>query len=325
MLLSDSDCPLITIGVTAFNAEKTIEAAIRSATNQLWPNIEIVVVDDCSSDKTPEILNDLVKQNVNMRVYRSEQNKGVAVTRNRIIQEAKGEFIAFFDDDDESAPERLTRQYGRILEYEREFAQGQPVICHTARLQRYPDGSERYAPTMGITLGRLAPHGPQVAERILLGRPIKDGFGAMATCSQMARKTVYLYQGLFDERFRRCEDTDFNIRLAMSGGHFPGTADALVTQTMTLRSDKNLSEERFYVLQFYSKHKSLMKNENLFGFCQDWINIKFDLLEGHNWQFIIKLIGLMVRRPFTTLKRLWWTFPNMRHNLQFSKLHNFRE
>jgi len=317
--------PLITIGITAFNAENTIETAIRSAVGQTWPNIEIVCVDDCSSDRTLGVLANLKKTHSNLRVYRNDKNGGVAVTRNHIIEEAKGEFVAFFDDDDESAPERLACQYERIVEYERDFAKGQPIICHTARLQRYPDGSENYAPTMGTTPGKSAPHGRAVAERILLGRPIRDGFGAMATCSQMARKAVYLDQGLFDERLRRCEDTDFNIRLAISGGHFPGTADALVTQTMTLRSDKNLPEERFYVLQFYSKHKSLMEKENLFGFCQDWINVKFDLLEGNHWQFAIRLLGLMIRHPFATLKRLWWTFPNMRHNLEFSKFHNSRK
>jgi glycosyltransferase involved in cell wall biosynthesis len=317
--------PLITIGVTTFNAEKTIKSAVGSAAFQTWPNIEIVCVDDCSSDSTLQILADLEKAYPKLRVYKNDHNEGVAGTRNRIIQEAKGEFIAFFDDDDESLPERLVRQYERIVEYERDFAQGQPVICHTARLQRYPGGEEQYVPTMGTEIKKVAPHGPAVAERILLGRPLKNGYGSMATCSQMARSEVYQNLGLFDKRLRRCEDTDFSIRLAMSGGHFPGIADALVMQTMTMRSDKNLSEERYYVLQFYSKHRSLIEKENLFGFCQKWIKLKFDLLEGHRWLFVIELLKLFVRYPLATLKRLWWTFPSMQHNLQFSKFHNSRK
>jgi glycosyltransferase involved in cell wall biosynthesis len=314
--------PLITIGVTAYNAEETIASAIHSAAGQNWSNIEIVCVDDCSSDQTLEILAGLKKTHSTLQVYRNDQNGGVAVTRNRIIQEAKGEFIAFFDDDDESLPERLTRQYERIVEYEREFAQGQSVICHTARLQRYSGGEEHYVPTMGTEKKAVAPHGPAVAERILLGRPLKNGYGAMATCSQMARRSVYQNLGLFDEGLRRCEDTDFNIRLAVSGGHFPGIADALVMQTMTMRSDKSLSEERSYVLQFYSKHKLVMEKENLFGFCRDWITLKFDLLEGHRWQFLVALLRLIAKHPLATLKRLWWTLPTMRHNLQFKKFHS---
>jgi GT2 family glycosyltransferase len=316
--------PLITIGVTAFNAENTIESAIRSATGQTWSNTEIVCVDDCSSDKTLEILADLKKTHPTLRVYRNDQNGGVAVTRNRIIQEAKGEFIAFFDDDDASAPERLTCQYERIVEYERDFAQGKPVICHTARLQRYPDGSEHYAATMGTAMGELAPHGRAVAERILLGRPLKHGYGSMATCSQMARRSVYQGLGLFDENLRRSEDTDLNIRLALAGGHFIGIAEPLVTQTMTLTTEKHLAEERSYTLQYIKKHKAFLDQTGSYDFCHRWIDAKFDLLERKKVKFITKLLKLFICFPVATLKRLYGSLPGVKGNLQFSEFYNSR-
>jgi len=315
---------LITIGVTAYNAEKTIGEAIRSAVGQTWSNIEIVCVDDCSSDRTLEVLADLEKTYSNLRVYRNNQNEGVPVSRNRIIREAKGEFIALFDDDDVSAPERLTRQYERIVDYERDFAQGQPVICHTARQQRYSDGSEGYEPTMGITLGRLAPHGPQVAERILLGRPLRDGIGSMATCSQMARRKVYQDLGLFDESLRRSDDTDLNIRLALAGGHFAGIAEPLVTQTLTLTTEK-LADERFYTLQYIAKYKSFLDQTGSYDFCRRWIDAKFNLLEKKRVKFLMKLLKLFICFPVATLKRLYWSLPGVRSNLQFSKFYNSRE
>jgi len=323
--LINSAQPLITVGVTAFNAETTIESAIRSAAGQTWLNFEIVCVDDCSSDNTPQVLADLEKKHPNMRVYRNDQNGGVAVTRNRIIREAKGEYIAFFDDDDESAPERLTRQYERIVEYEPDFAQGQPVICHTARLQRHPDSSERYAPTMGTAQGKLAPHGRAVAERILLGRPLKDGFGAMATCSQMARRKVYQDLGLFDEELRRSEDTDLNIRLALAGGHFVGIAEPLVIQTMTLTMEKHLAEEYSCTLQYIAKHKAFLDETGFYEFCQRWIDAKFDLLEGKRVKFLIKLLKLLFCFPVATLRRLFWALQGVRGNLLFSKFHLSRK
>ncbi len=323
--MSDSNYPLITIGVTAFNAETTIESAVRSAAGQTWLNIEIVCVDDCSSDNTPQVLADLEKKHPNMRVYRNDQNGGVAVTRNRIIREAKGEFIAFFDDDDESAPERLTRQYERITDYEREFAHGRPVICHTARLQRYSSGEDRYIPTMGTELEGIAPHGTAVAERILLGRPLKNGYGSMATCSQMARRSVYQDLGLFDTGLRRSEDTDLNIRLALGGGHFVGIAEPLVTQTMTLTTEKHLAEEHSCTLQYIAKHKAFLDKTRSYDFCHLWIDAKFDVLEGKKVKFLTKLLNLFFCFPAATLRRLFWALPGVRSNLQFSKFHHSRK
>jgi GT2 family glycosyltransferase len=316
--------PLITIGVTAYNAEKTIATAVRSAIGQTWSNIEIVCVDDCSSDRTLDVLADLEKAYSNLRVYRNNQNGGVAVTRNHIIREAKGELIAFFDDDDESAPERLTCQYQRIVEYERDYAQGQPVICHTARLQRYPGGEDRYAPTLGTELGTVAPHGLAVAERILLGHPLKNGYGSMATCSQMARRSVYQNLGLFDESLRRSEDTDLNIRLALAGGHFVGIAEPLVTQTMTLTTEKHLTEERVYTLQYITKHKAFLDQTGSYDFCHRWIDAKFDLLERKRVEFVTKLLKLFFCFPVATFKRLYGSLPGVRGNMQFSKFYNSR-
>jgi glycosyltransferase involved in cell wall biosynthesis len=316
--------PLITIGVTAYNAEKTIASAIHSAAAQTWSNIEIVCVDDYSSDRTLEVLAGLEKKHSTLRVYRNDQNGGVAATRNRIIQEAKGEFIAFFDDDDEGLPERLTRQYERIVEYERDFAQGQPVICHTARLQRYPGGEEHYAPTLGTELEAVAPHGPAVAERILLGRPLKNGYGAMATCSQMARRSVYQNLGLFDESLRRSEDTDLNIRLALEGGHFVGIAEPLVIQTMTLTTEKHLAEERSCTLQYITKHKAFLDQADSYDFCHRWIDAKFDLLERKRVIFLIKFLKLFFCFPVATLKRFYGSLSGVRGNLQFSKFYNSR-
>jgi glycosyltransferase involved in cell wall biosynthesis len=317
--------PLITIGVTAFNAETTIESAIRSAVGQTWPNFEIVCVDDCSNDNTLQILADLEKKHPNMRVYKNDHNGGEPVTRNHILQEAKGEFIAFFDDDDESAPERLTRQYQRIVDYEHDFAQGQPVICHTARLQRYNDSSELYEATMGTAQGELAPHGRAVAERILLGRPLEEGVGSMATCSQMARREVYQELGLYDERMRRMPDTDLNIRLALAGGHFVGIAEPLVTQTMTLTTDKYLSEERSYNLKYITLHKSFLEKTGSYDFCWRWIDAKYDLLEGKQIKFMVKLSKLFICYPVATLRRLYWSIPGVRNNLQLRKFHNSRK
>src|SRR5262245_33193859 len=104
---------LVTIGITAFNAAPTIERAVRSALAQSWRPVEILVVDDGSKDATPEILAKLRRDQPELRLFRHDKNQGVAAARNRILAEAAGDLLAFFDDDDESLPERVETQRRR--------------------------------------------------------------------------------------------------------------------------------------------------------------------------------------------------------------------
>ncbi len=315
------DRPLVTIGITAYNAAETIECALRSALAQTWRPIEIVVVDDCSSDETPTKLRLLCASHPELRVFRNERNGGVAVARNRIVEEAKGEFIAFFDDDDESLPERVETQLRRIRDYERNFADGAAVICHTVRRQRFPDGSECLIPTMGLREGRPAPSGWAVAERALLGSPLGDAYGACATCSQMARASTYRALGGFDAKFRRSEDSDLVLRLAKAGGHFVGVGQPLVLQNMTKSLDKSLAGEKKFMLMLLDKHRDVADRAGLYDFCHRWIDIKHAWLEGRKVAFIEALVGLALRHPLQTARRLVLAVPNIGLNRAFGRFH----
>ena len=313
--------PLVTAGITAYNAVATIERAVICALAQSWRPLEIVVVDDASTDETPAVLERLAAGYVEVRVFRQPQNTGVAAARNRILAEAKGEFVAFFDDDDESLPERVEVQLRRILEYERDFAEGEMVICHTARRLAYPDGHERIAPTMGQREGRAAPAGLPVAERIILGTPLENGYGSCATCSQMARLDTYRSLGNFDPEFRRGEDTDFVIRAAKAGGHLVGIARPFVLQAMTRSSDKSLTGERRYWLMLLDKHRDVPDRFGQYALCRRWIEVKHDGLEGRKGRFLLGMAGLLMCHPAWTLRRLSLALPNLGLNRAFGHFH----
>ena len=316
------DIPFITIGITCHNASDTVEKAVLSAAEQIGDiKTEIVIVDDHSDDDTIQILKQLEKQNPNLNIIYQSVNKGVAASRNKIIEQAQGEFIAFFDDDDISAPDRLQKQYERIISYEKQYAGEGLVICHAARTQIYPDGAHRYEPTMGMNEG-IAPHGAAVADRILIGRPMPHGFGSIATCSQMARTQIYKDLGKFDESFRRGEDTDFNIRAALAGAHFVGLAEPLIIQTMTMASDKKLSDDVGYVFQLLQKHKILVETKTSYKFCHAWLMAKYEFLQGHKGRFILKMMGLMLTNPVRTVRRLFWSLPNFYFNLKLQQFHS---
>jgi glycosyltransferase involved in cell wall biosynthesis len=313
--------PLVTIGLTCFNAADSVERALNSALAQTWRPIEIVAVDDCSTDATREILHRLAEKHIELRVFSNTQNGGVAISRNHIIKEARGEFVVFFDDDDESLPERITKQYERITNYEKEFADGASVICHTARKVIYPDGKEKIEQTMGQSVGKLAPHGNAVAQRILLGKPLEDGYGACPTCSQMARLTTYVSLSGFDPVFRRSEDTDYNIRLALSGGHFVGIEQPLVIQTMTQTSDKSLEDEYRYLLLMMNKYQLFMNEAGQYEYCLQWVDAKQTLLKGQYFKLVKKLIWLFLTHPFLTCRRLVLALPSLGLNRAYSRFH----
>ena len=312
---------LVTIGITSFNAEDTITAAVESALAQTWASIEILIVDDCSVDKTYSILADLNKKYKEIKIYKNNENMGVAYTRNKILNNANGEFVVFFDDDDASVPERVGLQINRIINYERmQDCQGL-VICHSSRNIFYPNGEQIVARTNGEGVEIVAPHGKSVAENILLGSSHKDLQGGMPTCSQMARLSTYKLLDGFDNDFRRSEDTEFNVRLAKKGGHFVGIARPLVFQTMTKTSEKTLKEEQKYTLMLLQKHRDIPDMYGLYDFCYDWIVAKHLWLQKKKVMFVLEIMKIIIRYPAPSLRRLYVSIHNYRLNNNFSQFH----
>ncbi|MDC5850452.1 glycosyltransferase family 2 protein [Vibrio europaeus] len=312
---------LITLGLTVYNAIDTIERAVYSAVEQSWDNVEIIAVDDCSSDGSFELLVELEKIIPALKVIQNSVNSGVAVSRNQIIKNAQGEFIAFFDDDDVSLPNRVEEQFNRITEYERTFANEDPVISHTSREVVYPNGEVRIEETMGLNVQTFAPNGVSVAKRILFGEHLKDGYGSCATCSQMARTSVYRQLNGFDENLRRGEDTEFNIRLSREGGHFVGVKAPLVRQYMTKTSEKNLSDEYKFMRFILDKHKDMASSERAYQFAAEWLGLKNKLLEKRISKFVLGFGTMVLKHPFLTIKRAVLSLPAFGINLAFSRFH----
>lgn len=313
--------PLVTIGFNAFNAEDTVAPAIASALAQNWPNREIVIVDDASSDGTAARLRELTAGRSEIRLLVNQSNLGLGASRNRIIEEAKGEFIVLFDDDDVSEPDRVAVQVQRILDYERDHANGAMVLCHAARMQNYPDGSRRIERTMGENEQGRAPAGEAVARRILLGTPLENGYGSCAGCSQAARKSTFESLGGFDVNFRRGQDTDFCIRAARAGAHFVGVSTPLVTQTMTSSSDKGLERLRQHALQMLEKHRDFFASEDEYCFTRNWMELKHDWLAGRQLSFFGRLASVATRHPLLTLNRIRMALPQMEGNHAFRRFH----
>lgn len=102
--------PLISVVMPAYNCEKTIGQAVDSVIAQTCPNWELLILDDRSTDGTAQLIEALQGKDERIRAFHNEQNQGVGNTRNRGVELAKGDWIAFLDSDDMWMPEKLEKQ-----------------------------------------------------------------------------------------------------------------------------------------------------------------------------------------------------------------------
>jgi len=107
--------PLVTVIIPIYNGAEFIGAAIESAQTQTYGNLELIVVDDGSTDDSLSIVHAHAARDERIRVI-SQANSGVATARNTAIEAARGEFIAPLDADDLWQPDKLTRQMNRMSE-----------------------------------------------------------------------------------------------------------------------------------------------------------------------------------------------------------------
>lgn len=102
--------PLVSVITPVYNAERYLAETIQSVLDQSYVNFEYILVDDCSPDKSYEIIEQFQEQDKRIRYIKLEENSGAAVARNCGLENANGRVIAFLDSDDKWYPEKLKKQ-----------------------------------------------------------------------------------------------------------------------------------------------------------------------------------------------------------------------
>lgn len=182
--------PLVTVVIPAYNAEKTLHETIESVLHQTLNDIEVVVVDDGSTDRTAAV----TAHFGNLVRCISTPNGGVAAARNLGLGASEARYVAFLDSDDQWEPDKLRRQV-EILE-----AQPDAVGCYTG-IRRVDDKQG----TIGATAGKAY---PDLCRALLLLS------GVVNVSSAMVRRSV---APEFDPRFSQCADWDYFLRLSNRG------------------------------------------------------------------------------------------------------------
>lgn len=114
--------PIVSVVMPAYNVELYVEEAVRSILNQTFCDFEFIIVDDGSTDRTPEILRTFTDPRI--RLLFNEKNEGNYPARNRGCRLARGKYIAVMDADDVALPERLEKQVRFMEEYPEVLACG---------------------------------------------------------------------------------------------------------------------------------------------------------------------------------------------------------
>jgi glycosyltransferase involved in cell wall biosynthesis len=196
--------PLVSVILPARNAGGTIARALESAADQTYANLEIVLVDDCSDDETGEIAR--TWNRLPITALRLDRQSGAAAARNRGIELARGDYIAFLDSDDEWLPEKTALQMAALL--------ADPALSFISCESWSVGGDGRVHGILNA--GRTRAAGPD-AWKTLLHHP------CIATPSVIARRALVLSLGGFNTRLAIAEDQDLWIRLALAGpvAHLP--------------------------------------------------------------------------------------------------------
>ncbi|OTG86723.1 hypothetical protein B9T31_06930 [Acinetobacter sp. ANC 4558] len=122
--------PLVSILVPAYNVERLLRTSIESLVNQYYKNLEILIIDDASTDNTATVIRDLEKQYSQVRGIFLSSNVGPFVAKNYAAQQALGEYLTTHDADDWAHPERISRQVQPLLDDKKLIA----TTCQWIRL-----------------------------------------------------------------------------------------------------------------------------------------------------------------------------------------------
>lgn len=185
-----ADRPLVSVIIPHHDDVDTLASCLASALNQTLADLEVVLVDDASSEPIEVVVRDI--RDSRLRFFRHDFNRGAAAARNTGIKEARGRFIAFLDADDTWEPTKLERQ----LEALRLAGDRGLASCCSYHLLR-PDG-------------RLELHRPPL--RVDWHRYLLWGCDLSPGSTLVVEASIFDDIGLFDDSLRRLEDWDWLLR-----------------------------------------------------------------------------------------------------------------
>ena len=204
--------PRVSVVIPTYDRAETLPRAIDSALEQTIDDLEVVVVDDGSTDETPSVLADYAAADARVRTVVHATNRGANVARNTGIEHARGEYVAFLDSDDEWRPGKLERQLAALEDRSDEWV---GVYCDTSYELSGADGRLRGA--AAAVLSRADDEPMREGGEELIGPILADEVQPGAGSTLLVRTDVAREVGGFDEDLDRFQDPEFCLRVLREG------------------------------------------------------------------------------------------------------------
>lgn len=308
---------LVSVIIPAYNVEKYIGKTIESVLDQSYPTIEVIIVNDGSTDKTPEIISKYTQKDSRIIVV-DQKNRGLSGARNAGLCLAKGEYLCIFDADDIMLPQKIEKQLQFLekhLEYDFTYSDVYLFLNGTKKvyLEELPETKDIYK--------KLIQYGNFINPNTVF-----------------FRKKIYDKYGGFDEALRGSEDWDYWLKLSYQGVHFGHQPEAL---TLYRIRNSGLSGNRVTVcgtgVQVLEKQKQLKQTketlQEIDKTIYKWkLRLFLSYLQLKNWlvarqyiEFDIKFIVIYIIYrflPFFLVEYLYKLVKQWRFFLRFKFVQN---
>jgi len=216
--------PLVSVVMLTYKRADIAPKAIESILNQNYKNFEFIILNDGSPDNTDEVIAEYLKKDSRIRYYKNEKNKGIAYSRNRVAELARGKYIAIMDDDDESLPDRIEEQ--------------------AAYLENHPEITAVAGQIIGL------PRIPLNHNEIATGLIQYNNFGNSNVMyrRQFAKNNKIKY----NTKLKASEDWDFWLKMLFAGAKF-----AALTQDLHIRHGDSI---KHYKTTYEAENEPIRQN-----------------------------------------------------------------
>lgn len=197
--------PKVSVVMPVYNTETFVREAIESILNQTFKDFEFIIIDDCSTDRSWDIIEEYSKTDARIIIWRNEKNMGISYTRNKLIELATTNYIASQDSDDISKLYRLEKEYLFLINHSRYWVvSGNNIIIdeewRVIGYRKYSDNIQNI---------------------ILKKSPISQP-------SSMFRKDAFLKIGWYDKNLNYAEDYDLWLRMYLHGYKIKNISEYLI-------------------------------------------------------------------------------------------------
>ncbi len=263
------DTPLISVILATYNGANFISEAIDSVLNQDYKNIELIIIDDASTDSTSQILEKYVKRDKRIRLFRNETNLKLVGSLNRGISLSKGDYIARIDDDDIWCNrEKLSKQFEKLY--------NNPKLGIIGTFGNFIDEN-------GKLTGNAIKHA-------IDAQSVRQWFwfkNQLIHTSLLAKKEAIINAGWYDQRWLYVEDFDLWLRILANWYDIENIAELMINYR--IRSG-NTTAKKYHRMQCLTFLR-LFQEKDIYP--NIWIKIYYLLIRS-----------LLVILPFTFIQFL---------------------